>query len=318
MFRTGQKLIVIQSDVRKKTGPRRGSMGIFVVDKNIRWFEHNIHFSLGEVVFTRYGFEQTLRNEKRTVVFARPIIPFGSASNYNITRALRNCIRTIPDKTKQKVYSALNTQKTPICLVAPINNCVFSTKNEFMAWITSFLVNDLISYKIDELTITKPDRLLDNIQFISNFRNILHSRNIREAYKIIHNETPEKITYFIRTIESLILAEVYPKPIFKPLIFSDVKRHITNGCLQEAYDTLTTTILKYAFIDPYFHQVLQYMRLTPAQYERMDPHIRNLYINVSKVVENNINKIKKATITIGYSIYKAGIEMDTRAIQKLY
>jgi hypothetical protein len=321
MFRTGQKLIIIQSDVIKKTGPRRGSIGTFVCNKRVFCVKNDIHFHLGEIIFTRYGFEKNFRNERRKVIFAYPLIPFESEKDYNITRVIRNCIRTMSDNTKQNAYSALGitgTQKPPICLATPINDNVFNTTNDFLIWITSFLLNDFVNYKIDEFILTKPYKMYNCVNLINYFRNILHTRDADEAFKIIRKETPEKITCVFRTLESLIFHELYDQHLNNDLPTNEIRRNIHHGNLKTAYTMINNIILRYTFIEPYLKNKLKQIEPSPEQYEKMNPQMRNLHQRMIQLCEQNINKVKKTVSSIGQKIHWAGLKMDVKEIQKLY
>lgn len=142
MFYVGTKIVVIGSNIKRKAGPRIGSVGFVILNNSMTHFIENDNFIICEasVLFTRYGFQKQHRFEVKKVFF---IIP---NSKKNLVQKISNKILQKDINSIKKYLDTTNISKNPILLVSPANNLDnYSLKGK----VFSCLLNNIIREKIN-------------------------------------------------------------------------------------------------------------------------------------------------------------------------
>lgn len=152
MLDTGTKVIVLESSLNGKTGPKKGSIGYITrVDQPglCIYAGQNKFADIVRVVFDRYGFEKNKnRREVRTVI---NVIPFNITGvlegRTNFKKWLRSVSKIENDKGVQRAAerSAILYNETPVCIcaLAPINYTtdLSEDKEEFKTWLQATLLD---------------------------------------------------------------------------------------------------------------------------------------------------------------------------------
>lgn len=142
MFYVGTKIVVIGSNIKRKAGPRIGSIGFVILNNNMMHFIENGNFIICEasVLFTRYGFQRQNRFEIKRVFFIIPNIKKISIQKIS-KKILHKDINNI-----KKYLTTANLNTKPILLVSPANNLDnYSLKGK----VFSCLLNNIIREKIN-------------------------------------------------------------------------------------------------------------------------------------------------------------------------
>lgn len=192
MIETGTKVIVLSSSCKKKTSPRRGSVG-FV--SKVRRYGPEISYIDGEdafinltkVIFTRYGFEHKERCESK---FFLNVFP-SYLSERKINEALLerhtkimelNKAPTINRKLSEAYGKASVTATVGVLVPITTNNNVMElSDNEFTAWLTSFLYEHTFNVLIENAYSTndKISKVVDH-NVVSTLMHLSHSSSLRK------------------------------------------------------------------------------------------------------------------------------------------
>lgn len=130
MFYPGTKVLLLASTSPKnKLGPRTGSIGFISGILDSEPSASFKGFKTGaSIFFTRYGFEEKTRCEKRGIEI---IVPAGVTSKEEISKYVKEFLQ--PNESKKDPVKAL---VTPLDEFNP--KCLLVSKNEFRAWFLAF------------------------------------------------------------------------------------------------------------------------------------------------------------------------------------
>lgn len=152
MIKTGTKIIILSSSCRKKTGPRKGSIGFVSQMKQygseISYIEEeDVFVNLTRVVFTRYGFESKERMELKyfmnvlpNYMAKRKIGPVLINKSAEVMKSDHTRI-TLLKRRYMDVYGKTAALAT-VGVMVPIqttDNIMSFSDNIFSAWLYSFL-----------------------------------------------------------------------------------------------------------------------------------------------------------------------------------
>ncbi len=232
MFPISTKVVVIGSGVKRKSGPRVGSIG-FITENTTRPFNigyKNINAYNINILFTRYGYEKKQRLElKSTIVLA----PASLSNKVNQKKLLNKLIRT----TKSLTNSVL--------VLAPTHDQSILSRNELNGRIISNLISSEFSSVYSNI-INKPIKLKkNNVQNTSKIKSILgedllsnlaryHVFNLESKKRIISDiicnpEMCDKLFKVFCLIKALKVKNQSTSSIFMgstnivSLIFDDIK-----------------------------------------------------------------------------------------------
>lgn len=204
MYCTSTKVVVIGTNIKRKAGPRIGSLGyISQISKGIRYPDLANTIAYNAVVwFIRYGYEKKSRLEKKRVVVVVPEI------NLN-----NNCRKIL-----NKNISALNSLDIayPILIVSPTTEYL-NTENEFCAKVISKLTS--VAF-IDFANSISADEDTNNANGFYNIANILNM--LPTSVILFINEW--KQIHKLQEIKSLILKYFYDKPINTEKLFTSINK----------------------------------------------------------------------------------------------
>jgi hypothetical protein len=207
MFINGQKVIVINSTVKKgNIGPRKGSIG-YVSDCKKNYFYNGMIITPVDIIFNRYGFEKRERIERRLVYVVLPPILWNDVKNFSPTKAIRSTLHTIPDgieKIRLYIKEELFGQNNPIiCTMGPLNgSCITESKNDVTAWTLSMLSCKRVSDAIYNWHAKKSDPIGKghiNVDFIQSLRVLMLTKDFSAFGKIINKNAD----YVINSIRML-------------------------------------------------------------------------------------------------------------------
>jgi hypothetical protein len=138
MFYNNSKVIVIQSNVKRKSGPRQGSIGYVThVDKTMYKLSDNYSWLNVGVLFYRYGHEEQPRREIKYIkhIIPRQINPKTDPKKF-VTRLMKGST-SLKDSTRD------------IVVLAPLNvhcnlNAIDTDQNEIFAYLLSVLSSSFL------------------------------------------------------------------------------------------------------------------------------------------------------------------------------
>lgn len=201
MFYIGTKIVVVGSNVKRKAGPRLGSIGFIISITSNQNFLHFIEDNTfivceAHVLFTKYGFQKQERFEIKKVYFIVPNIR--KASTYKITTKLVQ-----KDISNIKKYLTINNlNKTPILLVSPADNldntCIIGK-------VFSCLLHTKIREKINCITYGLSSKNFPNTE---RFQKTLSKETKDFLTAFLNCSNINNISYLINKTDKLILNEV--------------------------------------------------------------------------------------------------------------
>lgn len=164
MFDGGTKVIAIASSIKKKTGARKGTLAYIgwphVFGSRVpsiamaeRWYIYATTFT---VPIIRYGFEETLRYEVKSIT---SLFPYNSTiKKDNVKSMINNFVKKMDDDSYTNAILKHLRQSNPSSptdcgLFVPVKNTEnFNSMNdlEFTAWIDSILMNNEFQLALDE------------------------------------------------------------------------------------------------------------------------------------------------------------------------
>ena len=154
MFEKGTRILILASTRRKGAGPRKGSVG-YVSTCVHDEYSRDFIASSNEVFFTRYGFEESKRMERKHIISVFPVTQDGE----DVPTQVKSCIRRIISPKNDKTWNELRSSfgaalSVPIVIAVPdsINkiNLVEDDDIEFKAWAQSILYNPWFLHKAHE------------------------------------------------------------------------------------------------------------------------------------------------------------------------
>lgn len=151
MFEPCSRIGVIESSVRKKTGPKKGSIGYVARVQShlsIQHIANGIVTSLMPVVFTRFGHEKKRRLERKTVIVIMPMAGLKKIENQcESLVSLMNSKDFDPVASYvRSVYNINEKSDVPILFSAPLNSIDGDTEVEMKAWLECFLNGGIGSF----------------------------------------------------------------------------------------------------------------------------------------------------------------------------
>lgn len=212
MFETGTRIMILASSRRKGPGPRKGSVGYVSTTRQFDYFQ-NFTASLHEVFFTRYGFEETRRIERKPVICAFPILKEGEDTPLQVKSFIRRVISPKHEKDWNSVRASFDVNASvPIAVAVPDNvNKIDITEapdNEFKAWTHSINYNQRIIHRIHEALMrghfvnSKDSRICEeNLELL---RAMGSDRDFRDVTLSDITATKQRKELFVSTVRMLM------------------------------------------------------------------------------------------------------------------
>ena len=201
MFYIGTKIVVVGSNIKRKAGPRSGSIGFIISissNQNFLNFIDDGNFILCEakVLFTRYGFQKQERFEVKRVFFIVPNI-----RKINIQKTTTKILQKDINNIK-RYLTTNNLSKMPILLVSPADNqdniCITGK-------VFSCLSNNKIREKINCITYGLSSKNFPNAE---RFQNTLSKEAKNFLSSFLNCSNINSINYLINKTDELVLNEV--------------------------------------------------------------------------------------------------------------
>jgi len=204
MFDYGTKVIVLASSHRGGIGPKKGSLAFYSGEGNTPHFlfhkEKNCVFNHVNLSFFRYGFEKTLRNERREAIVLMPLISENYADFSGQVLKLLRRVHSGKDTFWNPIRKNCGTNaKTPVVILAPVgsagDNILKKESPERLAWLESILRNNSMGHWITQAV---SDKHLNRsfhpaLNYDSAFllRELVAHKGIREEYA--YSVSPERM-----------------------------------------------------------------------------------------------------------------------------
>ena len=154
----GTRIVVLESNIKKNIGPRRGSIGFIreISEINIPSLELCLCFRLASILFTRYGFEEKTRvGEEKVVVLVSPIFydPAQATASIQDMIGKFNSYNSATEKIVKEITAYFSTvseqklpEKLPFIIIAPLNNWPTDLSTcevqELEAWLKTTISNN--------------------------------------------------------------------------------------------------------------------------------------------------------------------------------
>jgi len=136
MFYIGSEIIIISSNIKRKSGPRVGSIGTVIGVKKILNYKKDLHIQPLKVLFTRYGYEKNKRFEIKRIYVNTPDM-FLNINNLNF-----NYKKFINKLSRQAIK---NDFREPCVVASPIN--VFN--NDVIKYLFVYLKNNSVRNELN-------------------------------------------------------------------------------------------------------------------------------------------------------------------------
>lgn len=206
MFYIGTKIVVIGSNVKRKAGPRVGSIGFVAylkIDNNFINFIEDGNFIICEalVLFTRYGFQKQTRFETKKVFLIIPSIRKINAKK-TTTKILQKDVNAVKKYLDMDKLGKLHLCKLPILLVSPANNL---DKTCIKGKVFSCLLNNKIRDKISCIIHGFSSKNLPNTE---RFQSILSKKTKNFLSSFINCKNFNSICYLINKTDDNTLDTV--------------------------------------------------------------------------------------------------------------
>jgi hypothetical protein len=162
MFEVGTKVILLSSSHNGSTGPKRGSVGYFscIQNNGAVFTDTNVGSIDIEVFFTRYGYEQKTRCERKVITVLFPIIIAPEECENINEKVVALCKGVMPLHKRFRSSSA-----TTVAFASQIPHCVrpitASEPEDIEAWIRSLVYSHEIR---DFLSSILAERRFDNFK----------------------------------------------------------------------------------------------------------------------------------------------------------
>jgi len=179
MFYTGSEIIIISSNIKRKSGPKVGSMGIVIDRQHFLNYNQDMCIQPIKVLFTRYGFEKKKRFETKRIYINTPRIP----SNINFSgfnyKKLINKLSTCAYK---------HDFKEPCVVASPLP----TFQNNVFLYMFSCLKSNYIKYELETIAFSRRKQykhITDKIQntLFVYLRELLQCRNNKSLLYMLYN-----------------------------------------------------------------------------------------------------------------------------------
>lgn len=294
MFSIGSKVVLFRSSHQKSIGPKKGSIGY--VSNNVGTAihqEYEIISAVCDMYFTRYGFEEKNRSERKTVI---ALFPYITEQDTTASKEIQSIYDRIDLQSKnstigdsiRKYYGI--APHMPLVMAAPvIDNVVDLTtcsKLEFMSWAGAFLSSFKIINFIDDVLCSchytlSNDSTIGDKKAWETVRSAMAEKESKDDYIGSVTSTIDNRRKFIK-LHRLILSMYY-----RCLINKVRKKHdnllIANPFvgIQNIYDDIT----EYLFNRTIFREFVSRCKNFNDKYKiRIVEHIRDVvdeYIDIS-------------------------------------
>lgn len=261
MIKAGTRIIVLTSSLKRKIGPRVGSIGyvaqIGKPGENIFHSEkENILVHLTRVIFTQYGFEKNKqRDEAKFFLNTLPLsFERGKMSNDIIDQDITKVgdIETSSnfwEQLKAMVTTTNGQSSIHNGILVPLpfieNNLLQLEAKEFRSWLKSLLM-DYNFYKALSVINNAQNRVCHVLNFeqIRKLRNMAIDKGYRDAMLDSNIDRVSTINT-IRRVMSIIQAQEHRQNIYK------IKRWLMKSDLRRHYKPTLTTVLSTLATDLY-------------------------------------------------------------------
>lgn len=194
MIKTGTKVIVLSSSCRKKTGPRKGSIGFISQVRQhgseISYVEKgDVFVNLTKVVFTRYGFESKERMELKYFINVFPTFLERRTMNMpllensvDIMKTDQHSVHYFKQRLSDMYGKAATTAYSGIIMpIITTDNIMDLSSNDFNAWLYSILR--------DQVFISLVDNISDQARRV---RGLIDMGELRALFGALHDGSRRK------------------------------------------------------------------------------------------------------------------------------
>lgn len=268
MFRAGDHIEILESSIKSGAGPRRGSAGFFsevIASFSVSQNSKRFAVVVSNVSFYRFGFEQRLRNEKKTVGLAFPLGPIEGdvASAFKSVRQLVVMEKYAELRNKHSIDSIGRKIDWAFATPAKTNFRSFMDSDQKIvsAWVDS-VINERLNNMLVEGTVLTERMytnafLNNNEQLLSEIRKAAQSKSLRiKIVREAFDAGSEQVETLLTALRMLVVSYETNKLVAKMEAESELA-NVFGGFNRDQVGSAFALVATHLFSDVKYRAVLR-------------------------------------------------------------